>query len=82
MNTPHQLTLYHFESCRFCARVRDYITQHKLPVPMKDIELHPEFQDELVSIGGKPQVPCLVIDGKALYESYDIIEWLKGNFES
>lgn len=32
-------------------------------------------------IGGKTQVPCLVIDGKPLYESLDIIEWLKTNYK-
>jgi glutaredoxin len=30
----------------------------------------------LVSNGGKRQVPCLFIDGKPLYESEDIIDYL------
>jgi len=38
-----------------------------------------ESREELISIGGQSQIPCLVIDGKALYESDDIIEWLKEN---
>ena len=33
--------------------------------------------EQLVSIGGKRQVPCLFIDGKPLYESLDIIKWLE-----
>ncbi len=77
-----KLTLYHFESCRFCARVRAYIAEHHLDVPMKDIELNPTYCDELIAIGGKTQVPCLVIDGKPLYESLDIIDWLKNNLVS
>ena len=32
--------------------------------------------EELIAIGGKQQVPCLVIDGKALYESADIVNYL------
>ncbi len=46
---------------------------------MRDTHENPVYRDELIKIGGKPQVPCLVIDGKALYESSDIIEWLKKN---
>ena len=37
---------------------------------------------ELIQIGGKTQVPCLIIDGQALYESDDIIDWLKKNYRS
>ena len=34
-------------------------------------------QNDLVRIGGKKQVPCLVINGKPLYESDDIIAYLR-----
>lgn len=30
----------------------------------------------LIEVGGKQQVPCLLIDGKPLYESSDIISWI------
>ena len=75
-----QLTLYHFEGCSYCTRVRQYMAQHKISIPLKDIHANPDYREELIKIGGKGQVPCLVIDGKALYESLDIIEWLKQNW--
>ena len=71
------LTLYHFMACPYCQRVRDFLTKEGITVPMKDTHENPAYRDELIKIGGKPQVPCLVIDGKALYESLDIIEWFK-----
>lgn len=73
------LTLYHFQGCPYCARVRDFLSKKNIKVPMKDIRANPSFHDELLKIGGKAQVPCLTIDGKALYESTDIIEWFKKN---
>ena len=76
-----QLTLYHFEACPYCQRVRDYLTKENITVPMKDTHKNPAFRDELIKIGGKSQVPCLVIDGKTLYESLDIIEWFKKNYK-
>lgn len=39
--------------------------------------LQPGNQNDLVRIGGKKQVPCLVINGKPLYESDDIIAYLR-----
>ena len=75
------LTLYHFEGCPYCTKVRRYLEQRRISVPMKDIHARPAFRDELLTIGGKAQVPCLVIDGQALYESDDIIEWFKNNYK-
>ena len=76
-----QLTLYHFAGCPYCQKVKDYLTQQGITLPMKDIHQNPAYHDELIQIGGKAQVPCLVIDGKALYESLDIIEWLRKNYQ-
>ncbi len=69
-----QLTLYHFDGCPYCRRVEDFLTKNKISVPMKDIRKDLGAREELIRIGGKPQVPCLVIGDKALYESLNIIE--------
>ena len=76
-----KLTLYQFESCPYCVWVLDYMRQNNIQIPIKDIHIDPKNSEELIKIGGKSQVPCLVIDGKALYESLDIIEWLKKNYK-
>ena len=76
-----QLTLYHFVDCPYCQRVKDYLAQEGISIPMKDIREVPAYRQELIKIGGKAQVPCLTIDGKALYESMDIIEWFKKNYK-
>ena len=75
------LILYHFVSCPYCQRVRDFLSKEGIKVPMKDTHENPASGDELIKIGGKSQVPCLVIDGKPLYESLDIIEWFKKNYK-
>jgi len=48
---------------------------------MKDIIENRIYMDELIKIGGKSQVPCLVINGRALYESQDIIKWFDENYK-
>ncbi len=74
-----KLTLYHFQGCPYCARVRDFLSKEGISVPMKDIHQTPVFREELMKISGRGQVPCLVIDGKTLDESLNIIEWFKKN---
>ena len=75
------LTLYHFNGCPHCQRVKDYLSKERISVPMKDILENPVFRDELLKIGGKTQVPCLIINGKSMYESMDIIKWFQNNYK-
>jgi len=78
--TTHKLTLYQFDSCPFCIKVNHYLTQNSISIPTKNTITDPDAKAELMQIGGKTQVPCLVIDGKALYESDDIINWFEQNY--
>jgi glutaredoxin len=73
-----ELTLYVMDTCPYCRRVLNYLQQRRHPqMTQKDIAKNSTYRKELLDIGGKTQVPCLVIDGKALYESTDIIQWFK-----
>jgi len=76
-----QLTLYFHMDCPFCLRVLNYLDRLNKAVFLKNVKETPETRDELLEIGGKTQVPCLTIDGKALYESLDIIRWISENKE-
>ena len=70
--------LYIKETCPYCVKVLRFMERAGISLPTKST-LDPAIRQELTNIGGKPQVPCLVIDGKALYESDDIIEYLAQN---
>lgn len=75
-----ELKLYMFETCPFCCKVLNEIESSG----RTDVELHNIHKSELdrmelISVGGKQQVPCLFIDGKPMYESDDIVAWLRVN---
>jgi len=74
-------TLYHFESCPYCVRVRRFLEEQHIQMPMKDVLRDPAAYRELIAGGGDSQVPCLRIqDGDSvrwLYESLDIIDYLR-----
>ena len=74
------LKLYMFDTCPFCRKVlREIESQGRTDVELKNIHKSAEDRDTLIEVGGKSQVPCLFIDGEPLYESGDIIEWLRSH---
>ncbi len=72
----HAIVLYYTSYCPYSQKVLRYLQQIHKQLPMKNLENDPQAKAELKRIGGEMQVPCLIIDGKPLYESNAIIEWL------
>jgi glutaredoxin len=76
-----KLELYHFESCPYCKKVRNAIDKMglKSKITYYDTLEDSAANDRLLELNDDDQVPCLVIDGKPMLESDDIIDWLKEN---
>lgn len=75
----HELELYVFMNCPYCMRVFRYMEEAGIEIPLIDVNADDKARAHLREVGGKVQVPCLFIDGVPMYESLDIIEWLKEN---
>ncbi|MDY3946518.1 MAG: glutaredoxin [Ezakiella sp.] len=73
-----KLELYYKPECPFCKKVIQFMERRDIKLEMKNIH-EKENLDKLIEVGGMNQVPCLFIDGKAMYESDDIIQFLKDN---
>lgn len=74
-----KLDLYMKPTCPYCLRTMAVIDELGANVELHDITADPAALETLMEVGGKRQVPCLFIDGKPMYESGDIIEWLRAN---
>lgn len=73
-----KLELYMFETCPYCRKViREIEKEGRTDIEYHDIHKNDTDRLELIRIGGKQQVPCLFIDGSPMYESDDIVSWLK-----
>ena len=83
-NQPKEpLTLYDFEACPYCRRVREALTALHLDVDIKPCPRGgTRFRPEAVRIGGKAQFPLLVDTNthSVLYESEAILEYLFGQY--
>lgn len=73
--------LYVGTVCRFCKKVENFMEENNIDIPLVNINEDKKAMLELMKKGGKRQVPCLYHDGEYLYESDNIIAFLKENYK-
>lgn len=76
------MKLYVETGCPYCAKVLRTVDELSIPIEQKNIA-DSGVSEELISLGGKRQVPYLVDtdEGVQMYESDDIVQYLRGRFE-
>jgi glutaredoxin len=74
------LVLYYLPTCPYCLKVLRFMERNGIVIDLRDTT-DPENLRVLLEVGKMNQVPCLFIEGKALYESDDIIAYLAERFE-
>ena len=91
--TQHELdsitsnfSLYQFNACPFCVKVRRTIRRYSLNIELRDAKNNHGFKKELIDEGGRHKVPCLKITAKDesstwLYGSEEIILFLKAELK-
>ena len=82
-----QFSLYQFNACPFCVKVRRYLHHKALNIELRDAKNNLEHKQTLIEEGGRHKVPCLRIEQKNsqvtwLYESNDIIAYLDEQLRS
>ena len=82
----NSLSLYQYEACPFCVKVRRGMKKLGLDIELRDAK-DGKIEKELIEQGGQDQGPCLRIqknDGSVqwMYESSDILEYLAKRFGS
>ncbi len=76
------ITLYHTMHCPYCEKVRSVLGELGIEWTSKIAPRGTPERRELLSIGGKHQVPFLIDDStnRQMYESEDIIQYLKKQY--
>ncbi|MFZ4772490.1 MAG: glutathione S-transferase N-terminal domain-containing protein [Chlamydiia bacterium] len=67
--------LYTKQSCMWCKKVFMKVKNLENRVEIRDV-VEENNRKELILIGGKGQIPCLIVNGVPIYESNAIIEYL------
>ncbi|MCO4792426.1 MAG: glutathione S-transferase N-terminal domain-containing protein [Bacteriovoracaceae bacterium] len=77
-----KLELFYYDSCPYCQDVLIVLDELKILVEMKNILQDQSSYERLINDTGRRTVPCLYIDNKPMFESLDIIDWLRSNTNS
>ena len=73
------IALYYSPKCPHSQRVLAYMKSQNISIPLKDVTQDKQAKEELRVTGGHLIVPCLIVDGRPIYEDADIIQWLSQN---
>ncbi len=84
MDNADHLSLYRFDGCPWCDRVRAAISDLGLDVKERDIRSHSQYAQDLRTAMGKGTVPVLRIDSAEgsewISESADIVRYLYAQY--
>lgn len=72
------MTLYHFDTCPYCLRVRRALADLDVEVELRNVQTEPAAQEALYRAMGRGTVPVLHIheEDRWLPESGDIVTFL------
>jgi glutathione S-transferase len=78
------IKIYQFAACPFCQKVLRAVDELKLKegsdYVLIEASRNTAGREEVVKLGGKSQVPFLVDDNTMMYESDDIVQYLRTKF--
>ena len=79
------LTLYQYQTCPFCIKVRQEMSRLSLNIQRIDAQPEGPHRQALLKGGGQTKVPCLRITNQAgksqwLYDSDKIVAYLRERF--
>jgi len=83
--TSEAYQLFKTDLCGFCYRVRGFLQQAGIDIPLRDINQDSEAFRDLLTNTGRTTVPCLRIqrgdEVQWMFESMDIIRYLAARFD-
>jgi len=80
MNKLESYQLFKTDLCGFCYRVRGFLSEQGIDIPMRDVNQDRDALREMLAATGRTTVPCLRIERAEgvewMHESMDIMRYL------
>ncbi|MBM3201336.1 MAG: glutaredoxin [Chlamydiae bacterium] len=77
LHAKDQIHLFSSPGCPYCKHVTRFLDSQGKEIEIKDVSKDAVALRDLVKNGGRRQVPCLYYNGQYIYESQEIIAWLR-----
>ena len=74
------MLLHQFQSCPFCKKVRSKLEELDLDYETREVPRDKSKRTTIKELSGQIKVPVLEDDGKVIYDSSDIVDYLEENY--
>ncbi len=58
-----KITAYLKTYCPWCIELKEFFIKNDIVFEEKDVNINPEFMDEMIKISGQQKAPTVIIDG-------------------
>lgn len=74
-NNKHKVLLYAISTCAWCKMTKKFLKENDVEYEYVDVDLtsdedHEKIREEIVSRGGEPTYPTLIVDGKTVINGF------------
>ena len=74
-NNKHKVLMYAISTCAWCKMTKRFLSENDVEYEYVDVDLasdedHEKIREEIVSRGGEPSYPTLIIDDKTLITGF------------
>ena len=74
-NNKHKVLMYAISTCAWCKMTKRFLSENDVEYEYVDVDLssdedHEKIREEIVSRGGEPSYPTLIIDDKTVITGF------------
>jgi glutaredoxin len=74
-NSKHKVLVYAISTCAWCKMTKKFLNDNNVEYEYVDVDLtsdedHEKIRQDIISRGGEPSYPTLVVDGKTVITGF------------
>jgi glutaredoxin len=74
-NSKHKVLVYAISTCAWCKMTKKFLNDNNVEYEYVDVDLtsdedHEKIRQDIISMGGEPSYPTLIVDGKTVITGF------------
>ena len=74
-NSKHKVLVYAISTCAWCKMTKRFLNDNNVEYEYVDVDLtsdedHEKIRQDIISMGGEPSYPTLIVDGKTVITGF------------
>jgi glutaredoxin len=74
-NSKHKVLVYAISTCAWCKMMKRFLNDNNVEYEYVDVDLtsdedHEKIRQDIISMGGEPSYPTMIVDGKTVITGF------------